>query len=112
MTDSILNTIKELLQSNVDDTDFDTELIVGINTALMGLTDIGVGPDDGFTITGPDETWTQFEPDISKLAMIKSYVHLRVKLLFDPPSSSYVLTAMNDAIKEYEWRLYIRKDNE
>lgn len=84
---------------------FDSELITYINMALATLVDIGVGPENGFSIDGPDNTWMDFCQNEKHADLIKSYVHLKVKLLFDPPSSSFVTESYNKAIAEYEWRI-------
>jgi hypothetical protein len=107
MEDSILVTIKKMLGIDRDYTVFDTDILVHINTALMTLNQMGVGDGDPFFVTTGTETWSDFLPNINELEMVKTYIYLRVKILFDPPSSSAVLEAYNNQIKEFEWRLYV-----
>lgn len=102
--ESILTSIKKLLGLDADYTPFDTDVIIGINSALATLTQLGVGPIGGFRICGPEETWCQFIGNRKDLEQIKQYVYLKTKYVFDPPQGS-VLTAMNDVIKELEWRI-------
>lgn len=88
-------------------TAFDTDILVHINTALMALNQIGVGDGSPFYITGSTQTWSDFLTNVTELEMVQTYIYLRVKILFDPPSSSAVLEAYNNQIKEFEWRLYV-----
>ena len=103
--DSILTSIKKLLGITEEYEHFDTDLIIHINSAFMALTQIGVGPSEGFAIRDADAIWSDFIPDPVKQQAVKTYVYLKVKLIFDPPLSSGAITAMNEQIKEYEWRL-------
>lgn len=111
MDESILRTVRNVLIGNNDDTSFDNELILNINLALNTLTQIGVGNKDGFVITGENEKWTDFFTE-QKLDMIKQYVVLKVRMLFDPPSNSFVHTAFSEQIKELEWRINIEVDDQ
>lgn len=104
-TDSILDTIKKLLGPGQDQTHFDQDIIIHINTAIMTLTDIGVGPKEGFSITSSAEVWSDFIEDIKKFEAVKTYIYLKVKLVFDPPLSSSVIEIYNKQINEIEWRL-------
>lgn len=108
--DSILNSIKKLLGIEESYTHFDSDIIMGINTALSILTQIGVGPINGFSISDKISVWSDFVPDMSKLELLKSYVHLKVKLLFDPPASSTVIEVISKQIAELEWRISILVD--
>ena len=106
MEDSILNTIKSLLGINEDINAFDGELIVHINSVLSILRQLGIGPPDGFAISGESDSWDEFIGDNPiRLNAVKTYVYMRVKLLFDPPSSSSAEKAFDETIKEFEWRL-------
>ena len=112
MLDSILLSIKKLLNIHPEDTTFDADIILGINTALSNLTQIGVGPSNGMSITNASTTWVDFlgnRPNLFQQA--KSYVHIQTKLLFDPPSNSFIVTMYQDMLKEYAWRLSIIKTN-
>ena len=112
MEDSILRAIRELLVGNSEDTSFDMDLIFAINAALSNLTQIGVGPKEGFRITGEDETWDDLLADEILLEQVKEYVQLRVRIIFDPPSSSAVVDAYNKEIAEREWRINITVDDQ
>lgn len=107
--DSILTSTKKLLGIEADYTHFDTDVIIHINTTLMTLTQIGVGPSSGFAITGAFETWSDFLPeaDLVKLQAVKTYIYLKVKLVFDPPLSSSVMESMSRKADELEWRLNV-----
>lgn len=106
MTDSILDTIKELVLGHSEDSDFDTDLIVNINTALSYLCQLGVGPKDGFEITGSNETWSEFLENEKALKMVITYVYLRTKIVFDPPTGG-VLNSYESQIEELAWRLQV-----
>lgn len=107
MNNSILTTIKKLLGIAEDYTHFDSDIIAHINSVFFILHQLGVGPEDGFSISGTGETWGDYFADGAALNAVQTYVHLRVKLLFDPPASSAVLEAYNAQIKELEWRLNV-----
>lgn len=104
--DSILTSIKKLLGIAEDYEAFDMDIIIHINSAFMILNQLGVGPDEPFTITDKNDLWTDFISD-TKLETVKSYIYLKVKMMFDPPSSSFILNAMKDQISEFEWRLNV-----
>jgi len=109
--ESILNSIKKLLGIQLEYDHFDADIIMSINTALATLTQVGVGPKHGFTVTGYDETWEDFLGDDPRLAMVKSYVQLKVKMLFDSSTlTSSVIDAMNKMMNEMEWRLTVVTD--
>lgn len=108
---SILKTIKKLLGIPDDQTNFDVDLIVHINSVLMTLNQIGVGPEEGFIIADEFANWEDFVSEGEKLELIKSYIYLRVRLLFDPPLSSSVLAAMERTISEFEWRLNVKAES-
>lgn len=108
--ESILTSIKKMLGITEEYEHFDADLIMHINSVFMILNQIGVGPTDGFRITGEDEVWTDFIPADQKLELVKSYMHLKVKLLFDPPLGSAVIEVMNRQIQEFEWRLNVAVD--
>lgn len=104
--DSILQSIKKLLGLDENYDAFDDDVIMHINSVLMILTQLGVGPKNGFSITGEEETWGDYlGEDISKLSAVKTYVYLKVKTMFDPTSSSVVNEATKEMLKELEWRL-------
>lgn len=110
--DSILTSIKKLLGITEEYTHFDADLIMHINSVLMALRQMGVGPSTGFSITGPYETWEDFLGDeLSMLESVKSYTYHKVRLMFDPPTSSALMEAINRQIGELEWRLNIASES-
>lgn len=108
MGESILLSIKKLIGFERDYTAFDTDLITHINTYLALLRQVGVGPEEGFLITGYSETWSDFlGEDETKLNMVKTFVYTRVKPVFDPPSNSFVASALKDEAAELIWRINV-----
>lgn len=109
--ESILTSIKKLLGIPKEYEHFDADIIVHINSVFMILTQLGVGPDDGFTIMDEDATWDEFTQDKKTIESVKSYMYLKVKLLFDSSTlSSSVIESMNRMISEFEWRLNVAVD--
>ena len=107
---SILTSIKDQLSLERDDESFDNELIIFINAAFSILTQLGVGPETGFRITGSEETWDDYQVDLVQEEMTKNYIYLKVKILFDPPTNSSLAKAIEEQIKEYEWRLKLQAE--
>lgn len=105
MDDSILNTTKKLLGLDASYTAFDPDIIVLINSALMTLHQYGVVPKEGFAITGATETWADALPSDKLVEGAKTYVFLKVKMAFDPPTSSYVLNSYKEQCEELEYRM-------
>lgn len=104
--ESILTSIKKLLGYEADDTGFDEEIIMEINSVLMALTQMGVGPPEGFEIEDETSTWQDFIPDTKKFSAVKSYIHKKVKLAFDSSTmSAALIECYNRQIAELEWRL-------
>ena len=110
--ESILTSIKKLLGIEENCEHFDTDIIIHINSVFINLTQIGVGPPDGFRITDKTTTWDEFIKDVQNLDSIKTYVYLKVKLIFDPPMSSIVIESINRLISELEWRLNISVESD
>lgn len=108
--ESILTSIKKLLGIEEDYEHFDQDIIIHINSALMILTQLGVGPSRGFMISDKTSLWSDFIPDEHGLEAVKTYIYLKVKLLFDPPLSSSVIELINRSISELEWRINIMVD--
>lgn len=106
--DSILTSIKKLLGIDEDYEQFDVDIIIYINSSLIGLTQIGIGPDYGFRITDKSTTWKNFLDDRLDLDSVKSYVYMSVRLIFDPPQTSYLVDAIKEQLKELIWRLSIQ----
>lgn len=110
MEGSILTDIKKLLGLDEDYTQFDLDIIIHINSALMVLNQIGVGPEEGFSISDKSKKWSDYLGTENNLEAIKIYIYLKVRLMFDPPTSSFVLEAMRREVTELEWRLMVKVD--
>lgn len=106
---SILKTVKEGNEIEVTDTSFDQNLIVHINSTMAMLTQIGVGRP-GFKITGDSETWEDYITDIVQLEMAKEYITKKVRSIFNPPRSSFLLDNLNKQLAELEYRLNLQVD--
>lgn len=110
--DSILTSVKKMLGIAEEYEQFDADVIMHINSAFMILTQLGVGPSEGFSIEDNSAIWSDFIQDSTNIESVKSYVYLRVKLLFDSTSlGSPVIEAMNRQISELEWRLNIEAES-
>lgn len=109
--ESILTSIKKLLGIAEEYKHFDPDIIMHINSVFMILNQIGVGPSEGFTIEDETSVWSDFISESEKIEAVKSYIHLKVKLLFDPPLGSAVTETINRLISELEWRLSVAVDN-
>ena len=109
--ESILNSIKKLLGIAEDYDYFDSDIIMHINSVFATLTQLGVGPEDGFSIDDESEKWEDFLPEEKMLHSVKSYMFMKVKLMFDPPLSSAVIECTKEQIKELEWRLQVAVDS-
>src|SRR3954454_21041435 len=111
MEQSILKSTKKILGIGPDDTSFDLDIITHINTEFSTLTDLGVGPEAGFVIEDESAEWDSYLPDdLVKLSKVKTCVYLRTRLLFDPPTSSYLLEAVKGQLQEAEWRLNTNRE--
>lgn len=109
MTNSILLTTKKALGLADDYTAFDQDIIMHINSVFSTLVMLGVGPETGFVIEDDTKTWNEFTSDV-RLNSVKSYMYLKVRLLFDPPSTSFVLNALQEQLKELEWRMNVYRE--
>lgn len=109
MDESILMSVRKACQVPEWDAGFDAELIMHTNTILARLIQLGVGPRSGFFITGLEETWASFVGG-DEFQMARSYLTLRVRMIFDPPTSSFVLESMNKQIAEFEWLLNVQAE--
>ena len=115
--DSILTSIKKLLGVTEDYTHFDADIIMYINTEFMSLKQLGIGPTEGFMIEDKMSTWDEYidvdeNPDkLTLLSAVKSYIHLKVKLTFDPPQNSSVTESIKQRISELEWRLNVEAES-
>lgn len=108
--ESILTSTKKLLGITEECIDFDPDIVIHINTVLATLNQLGVGAKAGFAISDSSATWGDFMGGDARLNLVKSYVHLKVRLLFDPPLQSSVMEAINNTIKELEWRISVVAD--
>lgn len=106
--DSILASIKQMLGIDYMDSAFDFEIITNINTVFMSLYQLGFGPEEGFRISGNDDLWASYLFENLDIEAVKTYIYLKVRLLFDPPSTSFVIDALERQINELEWRLNIQ----
>lgn len=112
MEDSILTSIKKMLGVTQECTDFDVDIIIHINTALSILTQLGVGPPEGFFIEDATTTWDDYINGDSSFNDVKTYIYLKVKTIFDPPQSSVIMAAYKETIKELEWRLNVTAETD
>lgn len=110
MEESILNSVKKMLGISPDMKHFDLDIIFHINAVFMILMQLGIGPEEGFSIEDDGASWSDYLDDAKNLESVKSYVYLKTRMMFDPPSSSFVLTAMKEQASELEWRLNIEVD--
>lgn len=108
--ESILNTIKKMLGIEEEYEVFDTDIIVNINMVFNVLNQLGVGPSEGFSIKDSSTTWEDYLGTSKKLEMVKTYIYLKVRQVFDPGSSSFN-TAIQSQIDELEWRLTVQVDS-
>lgn len=111
MNDSILTSIKKLLGITEEYTHFDPDIIIHINSVFMILTQLGVGPPEGFSIRDKEAVWSDYLTNSIQFESVKTYIYMKVKLMFDPPLSSSVMEAMNGMIAELEWRLNIEAES-
>lgn len=110
MDDSILNSVKKILGIAPDYDAFDTDVIIHINSVFSTLTQLGLGPNEGFRIEDASAVWEDFLLGDMRLNAIKTYVYLRVRILFDPPTTGFVLAALQEQIKELEWRMNVVRE--
>lgn len=115
LEEKILSSIKKLLGLNDGVTVFDTDIVIHINTVFANLAQMGVGPQDaegkniGFRISTGEEIWGDFTANDILIENVKTYVYIKVKMVFDPPTSSALIDAYNAQAKELEWRLYTQE---
>jgi hypothetical protein len=108
---SILTSTKKVLNVEEEDVSFDEDILMHINSAFSTLNQLGVGPDEGFMIEDKVAIWNAFLEGDPRLNNVKSYIFLRVRMLFDPPTLGYVVTAMQKQIEELEWRLNVQRED-
>ena len=107
---SILLSIKKLLNIDDDDVAFDTDIIILINSEFMTLQQLGIGPEEGFSINEGDTVWADFSTDTTLLETVKAFIYMRVRLIFDPPASSVVADQFNSKINELMFRLNVQAE--
>ena len=106
--ESILDTIKQLLGIPVEDESFDMDIKTHINTSTMILSQIGIGPKNGFIVTNKDQLWTDYiDSSTINLEGVKQYIYLKTKIIFDPPTNSTTIDAINKSLSELEWRMQL-----
>lgn len=106
-TNSILDSVKKMIGPSVEYTVFDDDLIMHINSVFNVLKQLGVGPEEGYSISSNEDLWTDFMPEGPKLNMIKTYMYAKVRLIFDPPQNGTITQALKDVVSEYEFRALI-----
>lgn len=110
--ESILTSIKKMLGITEEYTHFDADLIMHINSVFVTLRQLGVGPKEGFRIEDDTSLWSDFIPeDDMRFESVKTYIYLKVRLLFDPPLNSAVIESINRISNELEWRLNIEAES-
>lgn len=112
MNDSILTSTKKILGLEEDYEAFDLDIITHINTVFFSLNQLGIGPIKGFMIEDKTSVWGDYVSEDLNLNAVKTYVYLRVRLLFDPPTVSYLVSALQEQVKELEWRLNVYREEE
>ena len=110
MSTSILDSTKKVLGIDADYTAFDVDILMHINSVFSTLNQLGLGPAEGFAIEDATTTWDAFLGTDLRLNSVKTYIYLRVRLLFDPPSTSYLITSMKEQLQELEWRLNVNRE--
>ena len=112
MTNSILNSVKESIGITEEYTQFDNTLIMHINSVFVILNQIGVGPENGFSISDGTAQWSDFLPEDNKnYEAVKSYMGAKVRLMFDPPTVSVHMECLKQIISELEWRLNLEHES-
>lgn len=113
MSESILTSVKKNLGLEASYTVFDADILLYINGVFSTLNQLGIGPENGFSISSATTTWDAFYGTNKKYSSIRTYVTLKVRMLFDPPQTSYLIDALNQQAKELEWRLNaVREETE
>ena len=110
--DSVLTSIKKLLGMDEMYTQFDTDIVIHINTALMSLNQLGVIEDVDFYITDKTQTWSDLIGDVKNIEAIKTYVYFKVRLAFDPPTTSFGIEAIERQLFQLEWRLNVQAEED
>lgn len=107
---SILDDVKKLLGLEPDYRHFDVDIITHINSAIFTLNQLGIGPKAGYAVKNEFDTWTDYVPNVIQFEALKSYIYIKVKLIFDRPETSFAITSLEGMAKEYEWRLQVHAE--
>lgn len=108
--DSILDSTKKALGIDATITDFDVELTMHINSVLATLNQLGVGPANGYAIEDSEATWVDFLGEDAALNNVRSYVYMKVRMMFDPPQTAHLVASMNEQVSQLEWRINVRRE--
>jgi len=112
MEQSILNSVKKIVGVGAADTAFDLDILTFINSAFSTLHQLGIGPLGGFFIEDSDAEWDDFiDPDDVNASLVRTYVCMRARMGFDPPTTSYLIGALNEQIREFEYRLSVNRED-
>lgn len=112
MEASILTNVKKVLGIAESYTAFDEDVLMHINATFSVLQQLGIGPIEGFMVHDEDDEWEDFDAPTVQLNLVKTYVFLKVRILFDPPTTSYLIDAATKQIDQFEWRLNVMRENE
>lgn len=110
VTNSILHDIKQMLGQEWDDDTFDLDIKNHINTVFFNLNQLGVGPADGFEITDATTLWSAYIGTTKNLNAVKTYIYIRVRLMFDPPTNGFLVTSLEKQADKLEWTLTVEVD--
>jgi hypothetical protein len=108
--DSILQDVKQMVGQEWDDTSYDLDIKTHINSVFLDLQQLGVGPSDGFEIQDASTKWDAYLGSNKNLNAVKSYIYIRVRLLFDPPTNSFLVQSLEKQVEKMEWRLQVEMD--
>ena len=111
MANSILDTVKQVCGIEPDYTHYDVDILMHINSVFATLNQLGIGPDDGFEISDATTEWSVYLESNKLLNSVKTYVCLKVRSIFDPPQTSYHINAMNEQLRELEWRINVVREH-
>ena len=111
MDDSILDTIKKMLGLDTNYTPFDQDIIVLINGAFMTLHQLGIGPEDGFSISDYSTRWSDYLINYTNIRAVQEYIYMKVRMIFDPPGNSFVMDALKQQCQELEWRMNVQAES-
>jgi hypothetical protein len=110
--ESILDSVKKALGIDSEDTAFDIDVVMHVNSTFGVLKQLGVGPAEGFSISDNTTLWSDYSTELAMIGMVRSYLYVKVRLLFDPPATSFGLDAIQQQIRELEWRLNIQAETD